>query len=189
MPIKNSLACLISGFLFVAGSSAVLWAQVTTPHDEKMTELVTKAVAVLTSTSGSHVTGTVTFTKVSDGIRVHADVRGLTPGKHGFHIHEFGDLSSPDGKSAGGHFNPGHMDHGGPMSTKRHVGDLGNIEADASGHATYDINDTSLSFQGRHNILGRGIVVHEKADDLRTQPTGDAGGRLGVGVIGVTKGM
>jgi len=176
----------MSVFLFVGGS-ALLWAQVSTPHDE-MAQPITKAIAVLTPTSGSHVSGTVTFTKVSNGIRVLADVQGLAPGKHGFHIHEYGDLSSPDGKSAGGHFNPGKMDHGGPMSTKRHVGDLGNLEANGRGHANYDITDTSLSFHGHHSILGRGIVVHEKADDLKSQPSGDAGGRVGVGVIGVTKG-
>ena len=92
---------------------------------------VTKAVAVLKPTAGSKVEGTVTFTKADKGVRVQADVTGLTPGKHGFHIHEFGDNTSPDGMSAGGHFNPHKMEHGAPDAAKRHVGDLGNIEADA----------------------------------------------------------
>ena len=72
----------------------------------------TKAIAVLHPTAGNNVTGLVTFTKSGDEVKVVADVNGLTPGKHGFHIHEFGDCSSSDGSSAGGHFNPTHKQHG-----------------------------------------------------------------------------
>jgi Cu-Zn family superoxide dismutase len=147
---------------------------------------VTRAVAVLQPTQGSKVAGTVTFTKTDKGVRVQADVTGLAPGKHGFHIHEYGDASSPDGMAAGGHFNPHKMDHGAPTAEKRHVGDLGNIEADASGHATYDLLDPALGFSGATSILGRGVVVHEKPDDFG-QPTGNAGGRVAVGAIGAAK--
>jgi Cu-Zn family superoxide dismutase len=149
---------------------------------------ITKAVAVLHPTQGSRVVGTVFFTKVEDGIRVQAKVVGLAPGKHGFHIHEFGDCSSPDAKSAGGHFNPKMMDHGDRTSAKRHVGDLGNIEAGATGEADLDVVDHEISFHGATSIIGRGLIVHEKADDLMTQPTGNAGGRVACGVIGVGKG-
>lgn len=148
---------------------------------------VAKAVAVLVPTKGSKVAGTVTFTKTEHGIRVAGSITGLTPGKHGFHIHEFGDNSSSDGMSAGGHFNPAKKDHGAPGAMPRHVGDLGNVEADSSGTAAIDMTDPHLTFDGAACILGRGLVVHEKADDLKTQPTGNAGGRLAVGVIGVSK--
>ncbi len=149
----------------------------------------TKAVAVLIPTkSGTGVAGTITFTKVEKGTRIQAEITGLAPGKHGFHVHEFGDASSPDGKAAGGHFNPKKMVHGDPSKTApRHLGDLGNIEADKSGKATYDLVDPDLPLHGDHAIIGHGVVIHEKADDFG-QPVGNAGGRLAVGVIGVAKG-
>jgi superoxide dismutase, Cu-Zn family len=147
----------------------------------------TKAIAVLHSTSGSSVTGTVTFTVSGDSVKVVADITGLTPGKHGFHIHEFGDCSSTDGKSAGGHFNPTNHQHGAPDATDRHEGDLGNIEADASGKVHLDITDKVLKMTGAESIIGHAVIVHEKADDMKTQPTGDAGGRLACGVIGIAK--
>ena len=153
-------------------------------------EEATKAVAVLIPTkSGTGVAGTITFTKTTKGTQVVAEITGLTPGKHGFHVHEFGDASSPDGKAAGSHFNPkGSAVHGDPSKkAPRHLGDLGNIEADASGKATYDMVDPDLPLHGAHSIIGHGVVIHEKADDFG-QPVGNAGGRLAVGVIGIAKG-
>ena len=147
----------------------------------------TKAIAVLHPTTGSNVAGTVTFTVSGDEVKVVADITGLTPGKHGFHIHEFGDCSAPDAKSAGGHFNPGNHQHGAPDATDRHAGDLGNIEADASGKAHLEVSDKMMKLSGTDSILGHAVIVHEKADDLKTQPTGDAGGRVACGVIGVAK--
>src|ERR1700709_1272815 len=88
-----------------------------------------KAVAVLSPTANSKVMGTVTFTKSGDDVKVVADITGLTPGKHGFHIHEFGDCSAPDATSAGSHFNPTKHQHGAPEASARHAGDMGNIEA------------------------------------------------------------
>jgi len=147
----------------------------------------TKAIAVLHPTAGNNVAGTVTFTASGDSIKVVADITGLTPGKHGFHIHEFGDCSSTDGKSAGGHFNPTNHQHGAPDATDRHEGDLGNIEADASGKVHLDITDKVLKLTGAESIIGHAVIVHEKADDMKTQPTGDAGGRVACGVIGIAK--
>jgi superoxide dismutase, Cu-Zn family len=146
-----------------------------------------KAIAVLHPTTGSSVAGTATFTVAGDEVKVVADLTGLTPGKHGFHIHEFGDCSAPDAKSAGGHFNPGNHQHGAPDATDRHAGDLGNIEADASGKAHLELTDKVMKLTGSDSIVGHAVIVHEKADDLKTQPTGDAGGRLACGVIGVAK--
>ena len=146
-----------------------------------------KAVAVLHSASGSKVTGTVTFTKTDDGVRVVADVEGLTPGDHGFHIHEFGDCSAADATSAGGHFNPGKHPHAGPDMPMRHEGDLGNLTADAAGKAHYERVDKDLNLTGDDSIIGRSVIAHEKMDDLKTQPTGNAGARVACGVVGVAK--
>ena len=146
-----------------------------------------KAICVLYSTAGNSVSGQVTFTKVAGGVKVLAELSGLTPGKHGFHIHEFGDCSSPDGMSAGGHFNPAGSPHGSPMDMSRHEGDMGNIEADANGKAHLEYVDSHMSFEGVNSILGRSVIVHAKEDDMKTQPTGNAGARIACGVIGLSK--
>ncbi len=147
----------------------------------------TKAVAVLVPTAGSDVSGVVMFEKVDGGVRVTGEIKGLTPGKHGFHIHEYGDCSAEDGTSAGGHFNPTDMPHAMPSAEKRHVGDLGNIGAGDAGTVQLDFVDPVLMLNGPTSILGRGVIVHEKEDDLTTQPTGAAGARVACGVIGVAK--
>lgn len=146
-----------------------------------------RAVAVLNPTENSQVRGLVTFTRVGSEIRVVADVTGLTPGKHGFHIHEFGDCSAKDGTSAGGHFNPATHPHGAPTDAQRHVGDLGNLEAGADGKAHLEWSDSKLALGGSSSIIGRGVIVHASVDDLKTQPTGNAGARLACGSIGVAK--
>jgi superoxide dismutase, Cu-Zn family len=148
---------------------------------------VTKAVAVLKPASGSTVEGTITFTRAGNAVAVVGKISGLTPGKHGFHIHEFGDCSAPDAASAGSHFNPAGHPHAGPGDALRHAGDLGNVEAGADGTATLDVKDAMVMLEGTYTILGRGVIVHAKADDLKTQPTGDAGGRLACGVVGIAK--
>ena len=149
---------------------------------------LTKAICVLKSTEGNKVSGIITFTQTKKGVLVEAEVHGLKPNsKHGFHIHQYGDISSPDGKSTGGHFNPGGHDHASPTSKKRHVGDLGNLEADEKGVAKYKRMDKMIQIHGEHTILSRGITVHAGTDDLKTQPTGGAGARIAVGVIGLAK--
>ncbi len=147
---------------------------------------ISKAVAILLPTKASKAEGRVTFTEINGTIHVHAEISGLAPGEHGFHIHEFG-VWSEDGLAAGGHFNPTQQKHAGTDTPKRHIGDLGNITANENGNATVDLDDPSLTFHGPTSIIGRGLVVHEKADDFKTQPTGNAGGRVAVGVIGVAK--
>jgi Cu-Zn family superoxide dismutase len=149
---------------------------------------VTKAAAVVYPLSASGVTGVVAFAKADGGVKVSVKLAGLKPGTHGFHIHEFGDCSAADGTSAGGHFNPTGDPHAGPKDAKRHEGDMGNIEADKDGVATLEYVDAKLGFDGPGSILGRGVIVHAAPDDFKTQPTGNAGGRLGCGVIGVAKG-
>ena len=145
----------------------------------------TKAICIIIPLGKSKVHGTVYFTQKGDTVHVKGKISGLTPGKHGFHVHEFGDLSDMQkGLSTGGHFNPEGLPHGGRKADKRHVGDLGNVTADDKGVATLDFTDKLISLHGKHSILGRGLIVHEKEDDEMTQPTGDAGGRVGGGVIG-----
>jgi superoxide dismutase, Cu-Zn family len=147
----------------------------------------TKAIAVLHPIKGSNVEGIVTFTKSRNEIKIVADVTGLSPGKHGFHIHEFGDCSSPDGKAAGGHFNPTNNPHAGHDAEQRHEGDMGNLDADSAGKAHLELTDSMMTMSGEKSIIGRGVIVHEKADDLKSQPVGNAGGRLACGVIGIAK--
>ena len=154
-------------------------------HNTDNADLITKAICVMTPTEGNEVKGLITFTQTDGGILIEADIEGLTEGNHGFHIHEWGDISKPDGTSAGGHFNPDHKDHAGPGDAMRHAGDLGNITADENGKAHYEQVDSLISFSGKHNIIGRAIIIHVGEDDLVSQPTGDAGGRVAQGVIGV----
>lgn len=141
------------------------------------------ATASIQPTQGNTVRGKVTFLEVPGGLRVDAIVTGLTPGKHGFHIHEKGDCSAPDGSSAGGHFNPDGHKHGAPHDGERHVGDMGNLDANAEGTATLSIEKLAASLGGPHSIVGRSIIVHADPDDFKTQPTGNAGGRQACGII------
>jgi superoxide dismutase, Cu-Zn family len=143
------------------------------------------AVARIFPTTGNTVTGIITFTIENGIMHVKGSFSGLAPGKHGIHIHEFGDMTKEDGSSAGGHFNPDKKMHGGMDNPQRHEGDLGNIIADAKGNATIDVTDSLLSFAGGNSILGRSVVIHEKEDDLATQPAGNSGSRIGYGVIGI----
>ena len=145
----------------------------------------TRAIAVMHPTKGSSVTGVVAFTQKAGYVEVKGVIKGLTPGLHGFHVHQWGDCSDPAAMSAGGHFDPDGMPHGGPEDKKRHVGDLGNIKADENGDAVIEIQDKLLALSGEHSIIGRSLIVHAKADDLKSQPSGDAGGRVACGVIGV----
>ncbi len=147
---------------------------------------ITEAKCVLHPTSGNSVEGVVVFKKTDDGILVSVKATGLTEGKHGFHVHQLGDCSSPDGKSAGGHFNPHGTEHGAPNAQMRHVGDFGNIEADANGNVDYEFTDKEISFEGMNSVIGRSIVVHAGEDDLHSQPTGNAGARVACGVIGIS---
>ena len=159
-------------------------------HDDKAHgeawAAVKQAVAVLHATAGNKCQGTVRFTQDGDSVKVVADIKGLVPGqKHAFHIHQFGDCSSSDGMSAGGHYNPENHQHGLPEAENRHAGDLGNLQADNDGKAHYEITVKNISVAGLKNpIVGRGVIVHAKVDD-GSQPVGNAGARIACGVIGV----
>ncbi|XP_050677970.1 superoxide dismutase [Cu-Zn] [Leptidea sinapis] len=150
-----------------------------------------KAVCVL----NGDVTGTIYFDQRDEKspVVVTGQVSGLTKGKHGFHVHEFGDNTNGC-TSAGPHFNPEKLEHGGPTSTVRHVGDLGNIEAGTDGGVTkVCIQDSQISLTGPNNIVGRTLVVHADPDDLGigghelSKTTGNAGARIACGVIGLAQ--
>lgn len=179
----------VSPLVAVAALGMLSWQVNAQQHTAPMAPHVSpKALAMLAPTQGQTAKGWVKFEAVEKGIRVTAEISGLAPNsQHGFHIHEFGDLRSVDGTSLGGHFNPSGAEHGLTHVRKRHAGDLGNLEADASGVAKVDRVFIGFTIDGHQApILGRGVVVHALPDD-GGQPTGNAGGRIAVGVIGVAR--
>jgi Cu-Zn family superoxide dismutase len=143
--------------------------------------------AKIEPTQGNKVNGWVRFSAQKDGtVQVVADLDGFDPNStHAIHIHETGDCSAPDAMSAGAHYNPEAKPHGLPPADERHAGDLGTLTADAAGsaHYTITVNNISLS-NGKNPILGKAVIVHAKPDD-GSQPAGNAGARLGCGVIAV----
>lgn len=144
------------------------------------------AMAQLQPTQGSKVSGSLQFTAQADGsVRVQGSVQGLAPNsEHGFHVHEKGDCSSPDGLSAGGHFNPTGQAHGRFDSSTHHTGDLPSLRSDAQGMASIDFVSRGLALdQGPNSVVGRGLIVHKDPDDYTTQPTGNSGARLACAVI------
>lgn len=143
-----------------------------------------RASATLEARSGSSVSGTVDFQAVGQKLRVEARVAGLTPGQHGFHVHEAGDCSAPDASSAKGHFNPAGRPHGHHGGSDRHAGDMPNLVADSSGKAALSVEVDMLSLtQGPGGILQRSVVVHADPDDYQSQPAGNSGKRVACGVI------
>lgn len=143
--------------------------------------------AVLTPTKGNEARGVVTFEPLEkDEVRISVRLSGLKPNaKHAMHVHEFGDISSDDGSSAGGHFNPTGKAHGLPDNDERHVGDFGNLETDADGNANHVLTVRELALvKGENAIIGRALIVHA-GEDKGTQPSGDAGDRIAQGVIAI----
>lgn len=144
------------------------------------------ATATLEPRSGSQVRGTVTFTQAGpDIVRVSGQFTGHSKGPKGFHIHEKGDCSDPKAMSTGGHFNPAKHKHGGPYEPVRHSGDLGNLNFNDQGVANINfvVGGISVSSDKADGIIGRAVIVHADVDDYKTDPTGNAGGRVACGII------
>jgi len=147
---------------------------------------VSAAVVHLAPTEGNSVTGEITLTPADGGVKVAGTVSGLEPNsEHGFHIHEKGDCSAPDGSSAGGHFNPTSVDHGSMETEPHHDGDMPNIKADDTGTASVDVivPGIELGTGSDTDVMGKAIIVHGGPDDYTSQPSGNAGPRLACGVI------
>jgi superoxide dismutase, Cu-Zn family len=143
-----------------------------------------RASARIEARSGSTVTGSATFTETEGGVLVEIEIRNATPGWHAVHVHETGDCSAADASSAGGHFNPVSKSHGSPHAPDHHAGDLGNLWVDEKGVGRHVLLMPDLRVSdGPSSVRGRAIIVHADIDDLVTQPTGNAGGRIGCGVI------
>ncbi len=146
------------------------------------------AAAALEAKSGSKVTGKAVFTRIEgDWLHLRIDIAGATPGLHAVHIHEKGDCSAADAATAGGHWNPWKKKHGAWMQVdgEFHLGDLGNIEVGADGMGAFEVttDQFDMGCNCEKDVVGRSVVVHEKADDLRTDPTGNAGSRIACGPI------
>lgn len=178
--------------LFLAGCCLALVAAGCSSQQEKKQKKkpstdFTKAAAVIHPTEGNSISGTVTFEKDSAGITVNAHITGFEPmSKHGFHIHRYGDCRAEDGTSAGGHYAPDGGEHGEP-GPNTHDGDLGNLVSNEDGEATLNIISTDITLNGPKSIIGRGIIIHADADDMKSQPSGNAGPRIGCGVIGIAE--
>lgn len=183
------LTLLIAGALVIGGCAETEEAPETAEPGETpgATPSMQAAVAELEPTEGNETTGRVTFQPADEGEGLHviAEVRNLSEGEHGFHVHENGDCSAPDASSAGGHYAPNDNPHGAPDDpwSEHHTGDMGNITADGDGVASLDETFDFLSLEGDTSIVGKAVIVHQGEDDLTSQPSGDAGDRLACGVV------
>ncbi|MBS4168392.1 superoxide dismutase family protein [Parachlamydia sp. AcF125] len=144
--------------------------------------LIKKANAVVNPTQGHKTWGSITFTETKEGVLIVANIQGLPPGKHGFHVHEFGDCSAPDASSAGGPYEPAHPKTR-AENTERYISDLGNLEANEKGHAFYERLDRVITLNGPNSILGKSVVIHQNEDDFKIHPAGSLGKRMACGLI------
>ncbi|HUH35076.1 MAG TPA: superoxide dismutase family protein [Moheibacter sp.] len=132
--------------------------------------------------SDTQTAGKVTFKQNGDKVTMQVDVTGLTPGAHAIHLHEIADCSAPDAMSTGGHWNPAGSDHGKWGDEHFHMGDIGNLMADENGHAsmTFTTDHWCIScLDENKDIMNKSVIIHAEEDDFHTQPTGNAGGRVG----------
>lgn len=180
-------ASLLTGFGFIY--SAKQFKKLYSGNED----MAKKAICVLNSEPGQSAKGIVQFSQnaLTEPIHIRGDFSGLTPdSKHGFHIHEFGNLSEGC-KTAGAHYNPYGKEHGGPEDRERHVGDLGNVVADQNGNSVYELKDRQVTLYGEHSVIGRSLVLHKDVDDLGrgnysdSKTTGHSGARIACGVIGL----
>jgi len=147
-----------------------------------------KVVVKLADAKGADV-GTATLTAAKKGVSIALDVHGLTPGQHAIHIHETAKCDAPDFKSAGGHFNPDKKQHGSKNPAGPHAGDMPNFTVDAKGNAKTTVTDLSVNLGAdtdAHSVFANGgtaLVIHAKADDMKSDPAGNAGDRIACGVI------
>jgi len=145
------------------------------------------ATAALKDAKGQSV-GTATFTEVGGVVKLKVSASGLTPGNHGIHVHEKGKCEGADFKSAGAHFNPHGKQHGTDNEQGTHAGDMPNLEAGADGKAALQtvLHGVTLERGAANSLLdadGAAVVIHAKADDQKTDPSGNSGDRVACGVV------
>lgn len=187
--MKTVIRILMGLVLIVSGAAAVWAIEAEHEHamaDQMIQDGVEGHADIKATDPNSSLTGTVHFIQKNGGLQVDAEVSNVpNPGEHGFHIHEKGSCDD-QGKAAGGHYNPMNSQHGFLPEDgleKSHAGDMGSIEIDEQGHGTLSIFLPGISLTGgEYNVDGRSVILHEKADDF-SQPTGNAGGRIGCGII------
>jgi superoxide dismutase, Cu-Zn family len=157
----------------------------TAPEAPSAQEGAVRAYARIEPKSDSRVKGKAEFVQEDGKVTFTLEVSGLTPGEHAIHLHDKGDCSAADGTSAGGHWNPTNEAHGKWGAHPFHRGDIGNLTADADGKATLNFTTDLWSVGGdpSRDVVGHAIIIHAKADDFTTQPTGNAGGRVACGVV------
>jgi len=148
-----------------------------------------EAKSTIEAKSGSEVEGEIKLWATKEGVKIKGLIKNLDPNsKHGFHVHEQGDCSGKGAKSAGGHFNPDGHKHGSRQHKLSHLGDLGNIEADKKGEASFElfVKGANLDqIKRSHSFMARAFIIHKQKDDISSQPSGNAGMRIGCGVIGL----
>lgn len=185
--ITLSLAMLCSALIFSCNNTAETSENMEDTTVVASTEVMAETVEVqLMAKSDSKMNGMAKFTANGNEVSMELNVSGVEPGMHAIHIHDMADCSSPDGKSAGGHWNPGGMDHGKWGEMAHHAGDIGNFDVDANGNGmmTFSTDKWCIGCEdSTKNILNHGLIIHAGVDDFKTQPTGDAGGRIGCGEI------
>lgn len=177
---------LLLGLLVACNRAEPPGATAAVPETPATLPPVVIARAELAASSGSKASGNLVLTAIDGGVAITGEIMGLAPGvAHGFHVHETGDCSAPDAKSAGAHLNPGEAEHGDPAGSVHHLGDLANLNADTDGKAS--VNTTLMGGTLRDgtptDLVGKAFIVHEKRDDYVSQPAGDSGDRIACGVV------
>jgi Cu-Zn family superoxide dismutase len=169
--------------LCVLGLCAALLAETSTTRAAG-SEGKSKATAVVEARSGASLDGKATFRAKQGKVTLELSVRHAPPGTHAVHLHEKGDCSDPEAKSAGAHWNPAEQAHGRWGGTC-HLGDIGNLVVDAKGNGKLKLTTELWTIGGpaASDVLGKSVIIHATADDFVTQPHGNAGGRIGCGVV------
>ncbi|MBA2404224.1 MAG: superoxide dismutase family protein [Bdellovibrionales bacterium] len=142
------------------------------------------AHAKLKSPTMKHLEAHVLISQTDKGVKIVTDVSGLKPGSvHGFHIHEKGECKGPDFKSAGDHYNPNKHPHNAPAAAIKHVGDMGNLVANDKGVARTEVLIPDANKEDIKSMIGKAVIIHDRPDDLTSQPAGDSGDRIACGLI------
>ena len=188
--ISTAFGIKISLLLLISVSLALVSCNRIQQHTGVMsTPAAKQAIATIGPASDSSVTGMAVFTQTDDAIVLRIEIQNASPGIHAVHIHESGDCSSPDGKSAGGHWNPTGVAHGKWGEGEFHLGDIGNITVGEDGVGSIELTTDlwEIGTGSDVDIVGRGIIVHAGADDFTSQPSGNAGARIGCGAIALAE--